>query len=46
MEKTKKDVDSLFSKADGINLDDVETKFRAIIKEGEKAIDLSGNLFS
>lgn len=46
MEKTKKDVDSLFSKTNGINLDGVATKFKAIMKEGEKAIDLSGNLFS
>lgn len=45
MEKTKQDVDSLFSKADDLNLDEVETKFKAIMKEGEKAIDLSGNLF-
>lgn len=39
MEKIKKYVDSLFSKADGISLDDMETKFKETMKEGEKAID-------
>jgi len=42
MDCIKKNVDTLFSKADNMKPDEVETNFKVIMKEGEKSVELSG----
>lgn len=42
MDCIKKNVDTLFSKADKMNSDELETNFMAIMKEGEKSVEQSG----
>lgn len=38
-------VDTLFSKADTMNSDDLNDNFKTIMKEGDKALKRSGKLF-
>lgn len=45
MDCIKKNVDTLFLKADNMNPDELDANFKAIIKEGEKSVEQSGNLF-
>lgn len=42
MDCIKKNVDTLFSKADKMNPDELEINFMAIMKEGEKSVEQSG----
>jgi len=42
MDQTKRNIETLFSKADNMSLDKVDAKFKAIMKKSEKAVDLSG----
>lgn len=43
MDCIKKNVDNLFLKADKMNPDELDANFKAIMKEGEKSVDQSGN---
>lgn len=42
MDCIKKNVDTLFLKADNMNPDELDTNFKAIMKEGEKSVEQSG----
>lgn len=42
MDCIKKNVDTLFLKADSMNPDELESTFNAIMKEGEKSVEQSG----
>lgn len=42
MDCIKKNVDTLFLKADNMKPDELETNFKAIMKEGEKSVEQSG----
>lgn len=44
MNNIRKKVDILFSKAEGMNPDDLEKNFKAIMSEGQKSVEQSGNL--
>lgn len=46
MDCIKRNVDNLFLKADKMNPDELDTNFKAIMKEGEKSVEQSGKLFS
>lgn len=43
MDCIKKNVDTLFLKADNMNPEELDASFKAIIKEGEKSVEQSGN---
>lgn len=45
MDCIKKNVDTLFLKADNMNPDELESNFKAIMKEGEKSVEQSGKTF-
>lgn len=45
MNRIKNNVDTLFSKADTMNSDDLKEKFKALMKEGDKSLKQSGKLF-
>lgn len=45
MDCIKKNVDNLFLKANSMNPDELESNFKAIMKEGEKSVEQSGKLF-
>jgi len=42
MDCIKKNVDTLFSKAESMNPTELETNFNAIMEEGEKSIEQCG----
>lgn len=42
MDCIKKNVDTLFLKAENMNPDELETNFKAIMREGEKSVEQSG----
>jgi len=42
MDCIKKNVDTLFSKADTMDPDELDANFKAIMKEGEKSVEQSG----
>lgn len=44
MDCIKKNVDTLFLKADKMNPDEFDANFKAIMKEGEKSVEQSGIL--
>lgn len=44
MDCIKKNVDTLFAKADRMNPDELAASFNAIMKEGEKSVEQSGKL--
>lgn len=45
MKHTKRNVDNLFLNADNMNSEDLDARFKAIMKDGEKSIEKSGNIF-
>jgi len=45
MDCIKKNVDTLFSKADTMDPDELDANFKAIMKEGEKSVEQSGKKF-
>lgn len=45
MDSVKKSVDNLFLNAENMDPDELETNFNAIMKEGEKSVEQSGNNF-
>lgn len=45
MKCIKNNVDTLFSKADTMNPDDLKDNFRILMKEGDKALNKSGKHF-
>jgi len=42
MDCIKKNVDTLFLKAENMNPDELEINFKAIMREGEKSVEQSG----
>lgn len=45
MNNIKINVNTLFSKANTMNLDDLNDGFKAIMKQGDKDLDESGNFY-
>lgn len=45
MDSIKKSVDNLFLNAENMDPEELDTNFSGIMKEGEKAIEQSGNFF-
>lgn len=41
----KKNLDDLFSKAEHIDRDELDVKFKELVGKGEKSVELSGKLF-